>query len=446
MSNLTLYLGDVAQVTGNNMNIIAGTKLNIVEAPTADQNAANKAYVDLKAKQVQDALNLVTAGAGADFDTLLELKTISDNVRSSGLSDLSSETSSRVAADASLTTRVSQEESNARAAELSLTSRVSQEESNARAAELSLTSRVSQEESNARAAELSLTTRLSTEEVARDAADDRLETLTLRSSTTMMYVPAVYADSSTLPIPLERCNYAATTNAGNFDGWRMRNSVAEKKFNFYVPATGLKVSDVKAMYLETCTPSVVSMPFLTIYTVPFRLKDANGNIRLDDKGKPLNDPTNAATWYRSRATYIRNDSDVLVAGSKYNMVANVKNISHVHSSNYLQQHNMILDTYSSAGVDKMVDNDDILAFAISSDSSAAVGNVECIIGKFKIQLSSGIHEFVFSNQHVFTDYMRQKNAQLWNTLYGTSASDDPFMLDYQIPRPARFPLPTPSSA
>jgi hypothetical protein len=401
MASVTLYLGDVAQVTGNNMNIIAGTKLNIADAPTSANNAANMGYVDLKVKQVQDALDLVTAGAGPSFDTLLELKTIADNVRSSGLGDLSSETTSRVAADASLETRVSTEEVAARAAEDSLTTRVSTEEV------------------AARAAEDSLETRLSTEEVARDAADDRLETLTLRSSTTMLYVPAVYADSSTLPIPLEQCNYAADTNAGNFDGWRMRNSVDSTKFNFYAPATGLKIRDVKAMYLETCTPSVVSMPFLTIYTVK---KGTAGE----------------GSWYRSRITYIRNDTDVLVAGSKYNMVANLKNISNVHSSNYFTQHNLILDTYSSRGVDIMGDDDDILFFGISSNSSSAVGNVECIISKFKIQLTSGIHEFVFSNQHVFAAYMQRKNEELWNALYGTSASDKPFINDYKIPTPARF--------
>ena len=419
MASLTLYLGDVATVTGTNMNIITGTKLNIVDAPTSSQNAANMGYVDLKVKEVQDALNLVTASAELSFDTLLELKNLADSVRSSGVSDMTSEIASRVSADASLTTRLSTEESVARAAELSLTSRVSTEESVARAAELSLTSRVSTEESVARAAESTLTTRLSTEEVARDAADDRLETLALRSSTMMLYVPTVYQDSSTLPVPLEQCNYTINTNAANCDGWRMRNSVDGNKFNFYVPATGLKVGDVKAMYLETCTPSVVSMPFLTMYTVK---KGTAGE----------------QSWYRSKATYIRNDSDVLVAGSKYNMVANLKNISHVSSSNYFQQHNMILDDYSSRGIDIMGDNDDILFFAISSDSSAAVGNVECIINKFKIQLVSGIHEFVFSNQHVFADYMKRKNAQLWNALYGTSASDDPFINDYQIPTPARF--------
>jgi hypothetical protein len=410
MANLTLYLGDVAQVTGNNMNIISGTKLNIADAPTSAENAANMGYVDLKVQQVQDALNLITAGAGPDFDSLLELKTLADNILSSGVSDLANESASRISADSSLE------------------SRLSTEESVARAAESTLTARVSTEEVNARAAEESLTTRLSVEEVARDVADDRLETLTLRSSTTMMYVPAVYADSTTLPVPLEQCNYSAITNAGNFDGWRMRNSVAGKKFNFYVPSGGLKLGDVKAMYLETCTPSVVSMPFLTVYTAPFKLADGS------------NDPTNGASWYRSKATYINNSTDVLVAGSKYNMVANLKNVSNVHSSNFLTQHDMVLSNVagSSVKLDLMLDTDDILFFAISSNSSSAVGNVECIINKFKLQLASGIHEFVFSNQQVFAAYMQRKNEELWNALYGTSASDTPFINDYKIPTPARF--------
>jgi hypothetical protein len=86
----------------------------------------------------------------------------------------------------------------------------------------------------------------------------------------------------------------------------------------------------------------------------------------------------------------------------------------------------------------MLDTDDILFFAISSNSSSAVGNVECIINKFKLQLASGIHEFVFSNQQVFAAYMQRKNEELWNALYGTSASDTPFINDYKIPTPARF--------
>ncbi len=241
----------------------------------------------------------------------------------------------------------------------------------------------------------------------------------------MLYVQD--AVSSALITPLERCNYnAATTNAGNFDGWRMRNAVAGSKFNFYAPATGLKVGDIKAMYLETCTPSVVSMPFLTIYAA--RKNDGNDYVFTS-----ATDNQTGPAWYRSRATYIRNSTDVLVAGSKYNMVANLKGISNIYSSNFFTQHNLILDTYSSRNLTNMGDTDDIMFFAISSDSSAAVGNVECIIGKFKIQLEAGIHEFVFSNTHVFANYMRQKQTQLWNALYGTSSTDDPFINDYQIP-------------
>jgi hypothetical protein len=364
MASTTLFLGNVARVQGLDMTVISGRKLNIVEAPTSEQNAANKAYVDLKAKEVQDALNLVTAGSNVSFDTLLELKNLSDSVKASGASDLSTAISTEV--------------------------------------------------SRATTIESSLRTDLTTEDARATAAEFRLQTMNVLSSTTMLYVPTVYADSTSFPTPLEQCSYTVNTNAANFDGWRMRNAVQGNKFNFYVPSTGLKVGDVKAMYLEACMPSVVSMPFITFYTV-----------KKGDAGE--------GSWYRSKATYIRNDTDVLVAGSKYNMVANLKSISNVHSSNYFTQHNLILDTFSSRNTANMGDTDDILFFAISSDSSSSAGNMECIISKFKVQLSTGIHEFVFSNTHVFADYMKRKQSQLWNSLYGTSSSDDPFINDFQIP-------------
>jgi hypothetical protein len=436
MSSTTLYLGDVARVQGLNMTVISGRKLDIVEAPTSDYNAANKAYVDLKAKAVQDALNLVTAGSEVNFDTLLELKTLSDSIRDTGATnlstaisteasaaraaelilrtDLASEDARATAAELVLRTDLASEASAARAAELVLRTDLASEASAARAAELVLRTDIASEASAARAAELVLRTDLASEASAARAAEFRLQTMNVLSSTTMLYVPTVYADSSSLPIPLERCSYVVNTNAANFDGWRMRNAVTGNKFNFYVPSAGLKVGDVKAMYLEACTPSVVSMPFLTFYTV-----------KKGDAGE--------GSWYRSKATYIRNDTDVLVAGSKYNMIANLKSISNVYSSNYFTQHNLILDTFSSKNIENMGDSDDIMFFAISSDSSSAVGNVECIISKFKVQLATGIHEFVFSNTHVFADYMKRKQSQLWNSLYGASASDDPFINDFQIP-------------
>jgi hypothetical protein len=408
----TLFLGDAASVQGQVMTIPAGRKLNIIDAPTDGTNIANKSYVDLKAKEVQDALNLVTAGSNVSFDTLLELKNLADDVRSTGATNLS--------------TAIATEKSRAEGVEATLTSAISTETSVARAAESVLTSTLSTETSVARAAELVLRTDLASEVSAARAAELRLQTMNILSSTPMLYVPAVYADSSSLPTPLERCTYAATVPAGNFDGWRMRNAVQGNKFNFYVPSTGLKVGDIKAMYLEACAPSVVSMPFLTIYTIKKFNNAVNtypGSVYPEGEG----------SWYRSKATYIRNDTDVLVAGSKYNMVANLKSISNIYLSNYFTQHNLILDTFSSRNVANMGDNDDILFFAISSDSSSSAGNMECIISKFKVQLEAGIHEFVFSNSDVFADYMKRKQSQLWNALYGTSSTDDPFINDYQIP-------------
>ena len=268
--------------------------------------------------------------------------------------------------------------------------------------------------------------------------------MNVSSTTAVLYVPAVYADSSSLPTPLERCNYASNVNASIFDGWRMTNHLVldpatstitkKSKFNLYLPlisgpkitvyrpsstipvilsTTGLKIKDVKAMYLETCIISTVSRPFLTFYTVP--KKDGNDE----------------SWWYRSRHTYINNN--VSVADTKYNMVANLKNITNINSSNFLTQQYLTLDISASKRTDITTDEDDILSFAVSSDSSSSPGNVECIINKFNIQLDNGIHEFVFSNTHIFADYMKRKQTEMWNSLYGTSSSDDPFLNDYKIP-------------
>jgi hypothetical protein len=420
-----LYLGNVAQVLGSTMTVLTGKTLEIIDAPTSSTNAANKAYVDLKAQQVQDALDLVTAGSEVNFDTLLEIKNLADSIRDTGASELTSqisiESTARISADSSLETAIANEVSDRQSA-------VTDEMNSRISADSSLETAIANEVSDRQSA-------VTTEEAARIAKDDELKMLAVNYSKKMRYVADVYADSTSLPTPLELCSYTSGTNAANFDGWRMRNATAGTKFNFYVPAGGLKVGDVKAMYLELCAPSVVSMPFVTIYTTR------------------KNDGNDYSSWYRSKITYIRNTTEVFVAGTNYNMVTNLKNVT-VFNSNYFTQKNTELEVFSSQGVGtiskanigtatnvleqvfNIYDNDDILFFAISSDSSSSVGNVECIISKFKLQLATGVCEFIFSNSDVFAHYMRQRNSQLWNRLYGTSSSDDPYMnTSYNIPVP-----------
>lgn len=425
MASTKLFLGNVAQVDGNTMTVIAGRKLEIIDAPSTDKSVANKLYIDSEVKKVQDALNLVTAGSNVSYDTLLEIKNLADSVATTGASNLatqiSSEASARQAADTTLTTNLASEETARIAADNTLTTNLASEVSNRQTA-------------------------VTNEANARIAKDDELKMLSVNYSKKMLYYliynkPAMAASYFTNPIypaPLELCNYNVLTNPANFDGWRMKNTVAGTKFHMYVPAGGLKVGDVKAMYLELCAVSVVSMPFFTIYTTP--KKNGDGKDRSSD-------------FYRSKITYIRNSSDTLVANTNYNMVANLKNVT-VFNSNYFTQHNTILDTYSSDGIGSIskanigtatnvleqvfniYDTDDILAFAIGSDSAAAVGNVECIIGKFKVQLESGVCEFVFNNSEVFDNYMKERNSQLWNRLYGTSATADPYLdTNYTIPVP-----------
>ena len=413
MASTKLFLGNVAQVDGNTMTVLTGKKLVLNDSPVDPTDAANKLYVDSKAQEVRDALNLVTGNDGA-YDTLLEIKQFAESIVSTGAAtigaQITSEISARQAADTTLTNNLASEISNRESA-------------------------------------------VTNEANARIAKDDELKMLSVNYSKKMLYYliynkPAMAASYFTNPIypaPLELCNYNVLTNPANFDGWRMKNTVAGTKFHMYVPAGGLKVGDVKAMYLELCAVSVVSMPFFTIYTTP--KKNGDGKDRSSD-------------FYRSKITYIRNDSDTLVGNTNYNMVANLKNVT-VFNSNYFTQHNTILDTYSSDGIGSIskanigtatnvleqvfniYDTDDILAFAIGSDSSAAVGNVECIIGKFKLQLANGVCEFVFNNSEVFDNYMKERNSQLWNRLYGTSATADPYLdTTYTIPVP-EYSLRTP---
>ena len=408
-----LYLGSVAQVDGSAMTIGSGKQLNVVDAPTSDNNAANKKYVDLKSKEVQDALNLVIAGSDVNYDTLLEIKNLSDNIASTGAGDViakvAAEKGERLAADDVLTAAVSAEVVNRDAA-------VSTEVSNRNTA---ISSAVSTEVSNRNTA---ISSAVLTETNNRVSGDAKLDMLAIKSLKTMLYSPYASVLSSVIT-PLELCSYTDPySQAINFDGWRMRNNVALSKFTVYIPPSlGLKVGDIKAMYLELCAPSVVSMPFITIYTT----KKNDGLDYVPTAS--IDGPNPPASWYRSKATYIRNDTDTLVAGSVYNMVTNLKGVD-TFNPTYFTRHDTKLDTYSSRNyLVNMQDTDNIMYITISSDSSSAVGNVECIISKFKLQLESGINEFVFSNTHVFANYMKQRQSQLWNALYGTSSTDDPFM-------------------
>ena len=454
-----LYLGSVAQVDGSAMTIGSGKQLNVVDAPTSDNNAANKKYVDLKSKEVQDALNLVIAGSDVNFDTLLEIKTFADNIASTGAGDViakvAAEKGERLAADDVLTAAVSAEaatrladdntERAARIAAVSAeeTARIAAVSAEVVNRDAAISSAVSTEVSNRNTA---ISSAVSTETNNRVSGDAKLDMLAIKSSKTMLYSPAVLGEAPSLrPDPLELCNYFDNphSTAANFDGWRMRNSETEQKFSLYIPVGSppgvspgipvipnpqasdymtainslrpylLKVGDVKAMYLELCAISVVSMPFITIYTLP----------KFD--GNDYVDPELGYAWYRSRKTFVPLTS-VLVPYSNYNMVVNLKNVD-TYDSPYFTRLETDVSESSKNIEENMSDNDEIMYITIDSNSSSAAGNVECIIGKFKLQLATGINEFVFSNTHVFANYMKQRQSQLWNALYGTSSTDDPFM-------------------
>jgi hypothetical protein len=472
MASNKLYLGSVAQVDGSAMSIVGGKQLLISSAPTSDNSVVNRKYIDDAVAAVQTTVSGILDGSVDSYNTLKEVKDFAQSIRDTGVSTVTAaidaETAARIAADDVLTAAVSAEEtarSNAVSAEATARSNADATLTAAVSAEVTARSNAVSAEATARSnADATLTAAVSAEVTARSnavsdeaatrvAGDAKLNMLAVKSSKTMLYGTAVLGDSPILlrPDPLELCNYFDNplSSAANFDGWRMKNSVTGKKFTLYIPVGSppgvspgtplvpnptepdyiaainslrpylLKVGDVKAMYLELCAISVVSMPFITIYTLP----KFDGKDHIDESG---------SSWFRSAKTFVTGTG--LVPYSNYNMVVNLKNVD-TYDSPYFTRHDTNTVSSSSRNLLNMSDNDEIMYITIGSDSGSSVGNVECIIGKFKLQLESGINEFVFSNTIVFAEYMKQKQIQLWRSLFGTSATDDPFMSDYQIPAP-----------
>ena len=494
MASNKLYLGSVAQVDGSAMTIVGGKQLLISSAPTSDNSVVNRKYIDDAVNAVQTAVSGILDGSVDSYNTLLEVKDFAKSIRDTGVATVTAaidaETAARIAADNTLTDAVSAEEQARSDADDILTAAINAEEqarigaindevsdrnsaiSSAISTEVSdrnsaISSAVSVEE-QARIDAVSAETdarvaAVNDEADSRIAEDAKLNMLAIKSSKTMLYSPTVLGPEETsrlLPEPLELCNYFAyaRSNAANFDGWRMRNPGSGKKFTLHIPAGSppgvspgipvipnpqaadyaaainslrpylLKVGDVKAMYLELCAISVVSMPFITIYTLP----------KFD--GKDYIEPSLGYAWYRSKKTFIakRSDANPLVPYSNYNMVVKLDSTVDTYDSPYFTRNDAELDTTATGGTRNtlnMADTDEIMYFTISSDSGSSAGNVECIIGKFKIQLASGINEFVFSNANVFADYMKQKQIELWRSFFGTSSTDNPFINNYQIPAP-----------
>ena len=205
---------------------------------------------------------------------------------------------------------------------------------------------------------------------------DDINTLTIKQ-TNLIYQfssPAIYADGSP---PLATPTTIINTYAIN--AWYFKNTVAGQKINWYMPSTsGLKVQDILGLYLRLFNVSTTSNDntlFLTVYTTP----DAGPNY----------------SWYKSRMTYILNQSITPTINTLYTFFMNASGTCPNPSSYASSLVNMQISPVSNPR-GTYGPTESIMFFSIGSNSASAVNSVECVVQKFGVITPIGTQEFQFA--------------------------------------------------
>jgi hypothetical protein len=140
----------------------------------------------------------------------------------------------------------------------------------------------------------------------------------------------------------------------------------------------MTVSQVLGIYLNIFNTTMVSNdlpPYLTIYTT--------------------NDTPSPPNFYKSKRTYLFNQSITPVVNTRYFMFQDVSGTcpTPFHYGSILN--NMELSTVSGSNVGAFAPTEVILAFAIGSNSASTKDTVEFAINRFGIMTHYGTQELAF---------------------------------------------------
>jgi hypothetical protein len=186
--------------------------------------------------------------------------------------------------------------------------------------------------------------------------------------------PAIYADGRppTAPTATIINTYAFTPS------WYFKNTSVGYKINWYIgPNIGMTVADVLGLYMyifNGLTTSNDNSPFIVIYTKP-------------QSGDPL--------WYRSKRVYIFDQAITPIANTRYCMFTNLSLTCPTPIYYGQTLINMGLSPVGGSNVGPFLPDEEILGFALSSNSASAVNTVEFAVSKFGIMTENGTQEFAF---------------------------------------------------
>jgi hypothetical protein len=208
---------------------------------------------------------------------------------------------------------------------------------------------------------------------------DEFDELRIKSVVSTLQFPSAAITADGRP-PIAPTNTIINTYAFS-PSWYFINGFNSgvNKINWYIgPNIGMTVADVLGLYLNIFNPSMTSndlCPFITVYTA-------------NDAVPPVN-------WYKSKRTYIFDQSVTPVINTRYFMFANVSTTCPTPFSYGSVFNNMELSSVAGSNVGAFAPTEVILAFSIGTNSAAAHETVEFATNKFGIMTPDGTQEVLF---------------------------------------------------
>lgn len=196
----------------------------------------------------------------------------------------------------------------------------------------------------------------------------------------------------------------------SYDGWYFKKTLTDSvnnKINWYLgPSVNMTVGSIYQLFFEMYLIKNVSLPFITVYTKPDALTP------------------NAGGWYKSKRTFeVLNrplsENTQYCCSMKLNP-AIADPVSYGHTVEQMSISDVVANIKGPFDASEQV-----MFFALGTNSTSAVGNVEFICKSVEVQSASGTASFLFSNIQVMNYSMQNQLNNLYQYFFKTNSDVSP---------------------
>jgi hypothetical protein len=196
----------------------------------------------------------------------------------------------------------------------------------------------------------------------------------------------------------------------SYDGWYYKKTLSDSvnnKINWYVgPSVNMTVGSIYQLFFEVLLIKSVSLPFITVYTKPDELTP------------------NAGGWYKSKRTFevlnrpLSNNTQYCFSMKLNSAIENPVSYGHIVEQMTL--------TDVGANIKGPFDaSEQVMFFALGTNSTSAIGNVEFICKSVEVQSATGTASFLFSNIQVMNHAMQNQLNNLYQYFFKTNSDVSP---------------------